>query len=191
MRSHFISLLFILSLVLSWNCHSEPKTETSAANQAEPASSSEVAPIDRLKSQVVDESDIYGRLRATVSVLQDEYTKSEPTMPGLKHVSVEIGADCILTISNKAYGDEVTRVNLQALDPNGFSLIPDLNEGDFPGLRIRTMESRPAVELLKNGALVTTQPELVIYLANRPAIERITPYMLQALNICQGVQYPD
>lgn len=112
-------------------------------------------------------------------------------MPGLKDVSVEIGADCVLTISNKAYGDEVTRVNLQALDPNGFGLIPDLNEGDFPGLRIRTLEAKPAVELLKNGALVTTRSELVIYLANRPAIERITPYMLQALNICQGVQYPD
>ena len=47
------------------------------------------------------------------------------------------------------------------------------------------------MEILKDGTVINKKAELVIYLANRPAIERITPYMLQALNICQGVQYPD
>jgi len=136
-----------------------------------------------------EQSEMDRRLQPTAVVLQEEFARSEEFMPGLKDVKVSIGADCILSISNRAFGKEITRVNLKDLDPGGFSLIPDVNEGDFPGLRIRTKDGAPAVEVLKNGVLINQKTELVLFLADRPAIERITPYMLQAMNICQGVQY--
>lgn len=189
MIKKFFLPVVLISLLFAWNCGLEQKEPAGPGDGDSTLTGKEL--IDRLESQAVEESDIGGRLLATVVVLQEEFSKSEKLMPGLKEVEVKIGADCILTISNRAFGKETTSVNLKDLDPNGFSLIPDLNEGDFPGLRIQTKGGAPAVEVLKNGVLSSKKTELVLYLANRPAIERITPYMLQALNICQGMQYPD
>ena len=183
----FPILLFALGGL--WNCKGDGPTNTSGAEADSRETGQEL--IDRLAAEAVDENDIQGRLQATVVVLQEEFAKSEKLMSGLKNVKVDIGADCVLTITNNAFGKETTRVSLKDLDPKGFSLIPDLTEGDFPGLRIQTLGGATAVEVLKDGAVINKKPELVLYMANRPAIERITPYMLQALNICHGVQYPD
>lgn len=179
-----VSVIFVIQL----GC----KSDNGAASVAETADSTLTGQqiIDQLKAQAVDESDILGRLQPTARVLQEEYTRSEAVMEGLKKVKVEVGGDCVLSISNAATG-ELTRVSLKDLDRQGFSLIPDLNEGDFPGLRIQTTGLKEAVELYKGGDLVLRKNELVIFLADRPAIERVTPYMLQALNICQGVQLPE
>ncbi|MBK7407703.1 MAG: hypothetical protein IPJ40_06235 [Saprospirales bacterium] len=147
MNRNFFSILLFFVLAASWSCQSNDRKPGAASG----TDTSALSGLEQLRAQAVDENDIYGRLRATVSILQDEFSRSEAAMPGLKKVSVEIDANCLLTISNKAFGDEMTRVNLQALDPNGFSLIPDLNEGDFPGLRVRTLGGKPAVELLKRA----------------------------------------
>lgn len=183
-----IKKFFLLSLSLwisLWGCkNDQPSSESLTVRE-------DSTLMEQLSARAVDENDISGRLKPTATVLMEEFTRSEKTMPGLKNVQVTIDADCVLTISNEASGKEVTRVNLQDLDPAGFSLIPDLNEGDFPGLRIQTKENKDLVAFSKDGELVRKKPELVIYMADRQAIERITPYMLQALNICQGVQYPD
>ena len=184
MNKKYFPLILLFVSGWSWSC--QP-----GAKDKEPATQTGKELIEQLEAQAVDESDIQGRVQITVEVLREEYAKSDAAMEGLKKVEVEIDANCVLTISNKAYGNEITRVNLKDLDPDGFGLIPDLNEGDFPGLRIMTKGGSQAVEILKDGTVINKKAELVIYLANRPAIERITPYMLQALNICQGVQYPD
>lgn len=189
-KKFFLPLLLVI-FVIQPGCKSD---NTAANGNSDGASGDSTLTgqqiIDQLKAKAVDESDISGRLQATVTVLQEEYTRSEAVMKGLKKVKVEVNGDCVLSISNAANG-EVTRVSLKDLDRQGFSLIPDLNEGDFPGLRIQTIGLKEVVELYKGGDLALKKSELVIYLADRPAIERITPYMLQALNICQGVQLPE
>lgn len=158
----FISLIAFLA------CKSEP---SNPQNDSDPDTGPAETPIEQLKSRAVEEGDIYGRLQPTATVLQEEYARSEKSIPNLKNVQVSIDADCLLTIVNQANGGETRRINLRNLDPQGFSLIPDQNAGDFPGLRIRARE----------GA---SESELIIYMADRPAIERITPYLLQAVNIC-------
>ncbi|MCB0640469.1 MAG: hypothetical protein KDC44_02480, partial [Phaeodactylibacter sp.] len=80
----------------------------------------------------------------------------------------------------------VTKVNLKDLDPEGFGLIPDFDADEFPGLRIRSINEAPVVEQYQEGKLVKKNNELVIYLATRESIERITPVMLQMLYLCQG-----
>jgi hypothetical protein len=158
----------LISLIAFLACKSEtPDSEPGGASDAGPAET----PIEQLKARAVEEGDIYGRLQPTATVLQEEYSRSEKALPNLKNVQVSIDADCILTIVNQSNGGETKRINLRNLDPQGFSLIPDQNAGDFPGLRIRARE----------GA---SESELIIYMADRPAIERITPYLLQAVNIC-------
>jgi hypothetical protein len=188
MNKKFFLPLVLVIFIIQLGC----KSDSGAPGAAETADSTLTGKqvIDQLKAQAVDESDILGRLQPTARVLQEEYTRSEAVMDGLKKVKVEIGGDCVLSISNAATG-ELTKVNLKDLDRQGFSLIPDLNEGDFPGLRIQTTGLKEVVELYKGGDLVLKKNELVILLADRPAIERITPYMLQALNICQGIQLPE
>jgi hypothetical protein len=161
-------LFLLISLLAFLACKSEaPGPETGSAPEASPAET----PIEQLKARAVEEGDIYGRLQPTATVLQEEYTRSEKALPNLKNVQVSIDAGCILTIVNQANGGDTKRINLRNLNPRGFSLIPDQNAGDFPGLRIQARE----------GA---SEPELIIYMADRPAIERITPYLLQAVNIC-------
>ncbi|MBK6905124.1 MAG: hypothetical protein IPH04_20560 [Saprospirales bacterium] len=180
-QKFFLPLFLFLS---AWSCNQPAGEVGSDSPKTED-------PVEQLKDKAVAEGDIYGRLQASVVVLQEEFTRSESSMPGLKQVKVAIDANCILSISNKAFGNEETRVSLRDLDPNGFGLLPDLNEGDFPGLSIRTLGGKEGVELWKDGTRVHQKTELAIHLANREAIGRITPYMLQAINICQGVQYPD
>ncbi|MFZ2899750.1 MAG: hypothetical protein WA004_14075 [Saprospiraceae bacterium] len=191
MNKKFFLPLVLVIFIIQLGCKSENGAASDAGDGAGVDSTlTGQQIIDQLKAQAVDESDILGRLQPTARVLQEEYTRSEAVMEGLKKVKVEIGGDCVLSISNAATG-ELTKVNLKDLDRQGFSLIPDLNEGDFPGLRIQTTGLKETVALYKGGDLVLKKNELVIYLADRSAIERITPYMLQALNICQGVQLPE
>lgn len=191
MNKKFFLLCALMMFVIQWGC----KPDKPSGNEAveAPGADSVITGrqmLDQLKAQAVDESDILGRLQPTVKVLQEEYTRSEPAMKDLDKVKVEIDGNCVLSIYN-GKTRELTRVNLKDLDRQGFSLIPDLNEGDFPGLRIHATGMKEAVELYKGRDLVLKKTELVIFLADRPAIERITPYMLQALNICQGVQLPE
>jgi len=165
-QSAMIQKFFLFILPISLLACRSDSPETAASDPQAPLS-----PTEQLKAAAVDESDIYGRLQLTVAVLQEEYARSETAMPGLKNVKISIDADCFLLIANQVNGGTTTRVKLRDLDPRGFSLIPDLNAGEFPGLRIKA----------KEGAAAN---ELIIYLADRPAIERITPYLLQAVNIC-------
>lgn len=188
MNKKFFLPLVLVIFIIQPACKSGNGGEGDAAGADSTLTGRQI--IDQLKAQAVDEGDLMGRLQPTAQVLQEEFTRSEKVMKGLKNVKVEISEDCVLSISNAATG-EVTKVSLKDLDRQGFSLIPDLNEGDFPGLRVQTTGLKEAVELYKGGDLALKKNELVIFLADRPAIERITPYILQALNICQGVRLPE
>ena len=158
----------LISLIAFLACKSDsPNPETGSASDTGPAET----PIEQLKARAVEEGDIYGRLQPTATVLQEDYTRSGKAIPSLKNVQVSIDADCILMIIQQPNGGETRWINLRNLDSQGFSLIPDQDSGDFPGLRIQAREG-------------VSESELIIYMADRPAIERITPYLLQAVNIC-------
>lgn len=192
MRKIVFPVLTLVLLIFYWNCKSDTShTDAPASGESHTSVVSENDLLEELKARAVDENDIQGRLQPTATVMQEEFSRSEALMPTIEAVSVGIDANCMLTISNRANGGEVIRVDLRALDDKRLRLIPDLTEGSFPGLQIATIDDQPVVQVLKNGSVVDTRSELVIYLADRPAIERITPYIVQALHICKGVQYPD
>lgn len=142
-----------------------------------------------LEAQSFEEDDIEGRIKNSISKAQAEFTKSEveEKMPGLKNVKLVVDADCNLTITNEDGEGSMTKLNLADLDAKtGFSLIADMAPGEFPGLRIKTIDEKAAVEIYQGGKLVNKDNELVIFLATRQHVERITPIMLQSIQICQG-----
>ena len=193
MIQKFFSPLFVLFLLLFWSCQSNESSRDAGADASPPDTSavSGQEMMDQLRAQALEESDIEGRLQATVGVIQEAFSRSEAAMPALQNVRVSIDGDCMLTIGNYPEPGAETRVSLKDLDPDGFQLIPDQQEGEFPGLRIRTLDGRPAVEVRKKGRVLQQKNELEIFMADREAIGRVTPYMVQALNICRGVTYPD
>ncbi len=143
--------------------------------------------LDSLRQQAVREDDKAGRIAMSLKPLREEFAKSEKVMPDLKQVRLEVGEDCILHLYNEAHGKEEIRVDLLKLDLNGFSLIPDFTQEDWPGLRIRTVNGEAAVEVYRDGKLVESRESLEIYMAERKNIERITPVMVQLLRICRDL----
>ena len=141
-----------------------------------------------LREQAVGEDDKLGRIEQALKPLREEYAKSEKVLSSLKDVKVEMGEDCVLHIYNHARGEEEVRVNVLKLDVDGgFSLIADMNPGDLPGLRIRTIGGESAVEFYRDGQLTGSQEALEIYMAERANIERITPALVQLLRVCRDL----
>ncbi|MCB0704658.1 MAG: hypothetical protein KDC34_05085 [Saprospiraceae bacterium] len=142
--------------------------------------------LNELREAALDEGDTVGRIMSSIKPIQEEFARSEPQMPELVDVEVSIDGNCNLKIVNHATGNIETRVNLKQLDSNGFSLIPDNDPGEFPGLQVSTIDQASVVEIYRNGELITRNNELVIKLVDRAAIERITPVLLQMMMICNG-----
>jgi hypothetical protein len=189
MIQKFFSILVILLPLFYWSCESNESPRDAPRTDSSTVSGREM--MDQLRAQALEESDIAGRLQATVTVMQEAFSRSEAAMPALQNVRVSIDGDCLLTIGNYPEPGAETRVSLHDLDPDGFQLIPDQQEGEFPGLRIRTLDGRSVVEVKKKGGVLQQKSELEIFMADREAIGRVTPYMVQALNICRGVTYSD
>ena len=139
-----------------------------------------------MSENALEEGDKAGRVLASIKPIQEEFTRSEADMPELSGVEVSIDGDCNLRITNHASGEIETRVNLNQLDSNGFSLIPDNAPGEFPGVRVASIGQEAIVEVYRNGELITRDNELVIKLVDRTAVERITPVLLQMMMICKG-----
>ncbi|HHJ50488.1 MAG TPA: hypothetical protein ENJ88_06230 [Phaeodactylibacter sp.] len=185
-------LLFAAMFFLVWgfpSCQSHSSENTSGQTQEE--NTEELTGKDLLQSlreQAVAEDDKPGRIEQALKPIREEYAKSEKVLASLKDVKVEMGEDCILHIYNHARGREEVRVDALKLDvEGGFSLIPDLNPGDLPGLRIRTIGGESAVEFYRDGKLTGTQDALEIYMAERSNIERITPALVQLLRVCRDL----
>ncbi len=145
-------------------------------------------PYENLRSIAIPEEDIMSRIELGLNTLQYEYDQSAPSMPDLGKMTVLVDEACNLTIRNEKNGDVYeTKVNMHDLniEQGGMRLIPDQQPGEFPGLRIKTINDIPVVSILKNGKEITYDNELVIYLANRKSIEKVTPAMVQTIRICQ------
>ena len=182
-------LVLMLSLAVFGCTEEKPvassDSETEINSGEAPATKSGKELLEELKAKAVDENDIEARLAGSIEPLREEYTKSAKAMSTLKDVAVSIDADCNLLIENSAKGKGLTKVNLKQLDTEGFGLIPDLNPEEYPGLRIKSIDEAPVVEEYLDGQLVNKNNELIIHLATRESIERITPVMLQMLYLCQ------
>jgi hypothetical protein len=188
MKPFFWSLLILVgSLVACQNASSDSNdSSTTAEEQAAQNKQSGEEILAELKEQAVSQGDFQGRLQTGINVLQQKYNDSEGQMPGIKSVEVTIDENCMLTISNQADGGSMVKVDLHKLDKDGFSLIPDRNEGEYPGLRIRTIGDEAAVAYYEGGQLKEMKDELVIFLADRDKVGQITPAILQTVNLCQG-----
>ena len=177
-----IYFIALLSALLLSACQDSSKPETPVI---EPETKTGKEILDDLKAQAIEEDDLLGRLNSGIKTVQEEFTKSEAAMPDLQNVQVTIDENCLLSIRN---GNQETRVDMHLLNAQtgGMSLIPDLNEGEFPGIRIETIDQEPVVEMYQNGKLVNKNNELVIHLATRKSIERIAPALVQTVQLCQS-----
>lgn len=183
MTLHKLSiLLFIPLLTIACN-------ENNTTQNTPPTNQTPIEPIEKLRDTAIPEEDIIGRIDQGLATVQTEYDRSVGSMPDLGKVTIESDFDCVLTIRNEKDGTVYeTKVDMNDLntEQGGFRLIPDHAAGDFPGLRISTKNDAPKVVILKDGKEMTKDNQLVIYLADRPAIEKITPAILQTIRICQN-----
>ena len=184
MKKLVFSLLGLMLLIGA--CKQSENPPVSEETPVEDSTQSGKEILDDLRDKAVSEDDLLGRLRSSLIPVQEEFARSENSMPQLSGVEVSVDENCQLTILNKAEGEIATKVNLGQLNTEGFSLIPDMTEDEFPGVRVSTLDEAAVVEIYRNGELLQKNNELVIHLVDRPAIERITPVILQMIMICQG-----
>lgn len=180
--------LAIASLLLA--CNSEPKEgnyqQVEQRSAAVPTGGNAA---EQLTAAALEETNYVERVRQSFVPLQEEIRKAKGKVPGIGDVTVLVDEQFNLLIENRYEGSVVqTKVNLKHLNNSqgGMMLIPDKNPGEFPGLRILVKDGQPGVQILKDGKLEKEEKQLEIYLADRSAIERITPAVLQALNIANG-----
>lgn len=175
---------------LLFACGNEPKDgdfqQVGADSPEIPANAS---PTEQLQAVALEETDYLKRIQQSFVPLQQEYQKANGVVPNIGEVGIYVDKNYTLMIENKFKGSTYqTKVNLKNLNnaQGGMMLIPDNAPGEFPGLKIFVKDGMPGVEIIKDGKLVREERQLEIYLADRAGIERVTPAILQALNIANG-----
>ncbi|GAB4241916.1 MAG: hypothetical protein Kow0027_00010 [Saprospiraceae bacterium] len=152
-------------------------------------SSASADPMADIRAKAIPEDDIYRRVSQSLVPLQEEYRKASGKIPGIGKVTVFVDEHLTVLIKNEVKGDVFeTKFNLKNLqsEGSGMRLVPDLSPGEFPGLRIFTIDNKPLVETYKNGELISTDDYFEIFLPARENIERITPVMVQTIKIAHG-----
>ncbi len=179
-----IALVLFIAACNNDNSTSANGTEAKAVGEAGEGTASYT--YDNMKAKALKEEDTYGRVKQSLVTLQDAFTKSEGKIPNRGKVTVFLDDHLTVQIKNEYKGDVYeTNVNLKDLNPEngGMKLMPDLAEGENPGLLIFTIEGKGKVEKYKNGKLISEDNQLEIYMPDRESIERITPAIVQALNV--------
>jgi hypothetical protein len=183
-KSRNILALLVIAFLISCTNNQSNEESTSTVENTSPKT-----PMDELRAEAIPEEDVMGRILQGLEVIQLEYDRSAVGMADLGKVTIDADFDCILTIKNELDGVVYeTKVNMNDLDTEqgGFRLIPDHAPGDFPGLRISTKSDAEAVQILKDGKEMTRDNQLLFYMIDRQAIEKITPAILQTIRICQN-----
>lgn len=191
----FKKILFPVAFAaLFFTCKNDPKPDNFQAVDAnQPMVPENATPSEKLKATAIDESNYMERVRSSFIPLQEEYRKANGKVPGIGEVNVFVDDNFVLLIENTHGGHTYqTKVNLKNLngEQGGLMLIPDRNPGEFPGLKILVLDGRNGVEIIKDDKLVREARQLEIFLADRTAIERVTPAIVQALNVVNG-KVPD
>lgn len=176
--------------VFSSACGHDPKPgEFVKVESAQPAVDSTATAMEKIKARAIAEDDYVGRVRSSLTVLQEEYTNAKGKIKGIGDVSVKVDELFNLLIENKEGGHVyTTQVNLKNLNPEqgGLQLIPDLTEAEDPGLKIMVLDGKPGVVYSIDGAKQREDKWLEIRLPERKNIERLTPAMVQALYVVHG-----
>ena len=179
--------LLIISILFFSACGNEPKSNETGSSESQDVAAQEGAALGHLKKNALAEDDYFGRVESSLVTLQDEFRKAEGQVPGLGKMTVFVDKNFILLLKNEIDGDVIeTKVSLKHLNPNngGMSLVPDLNPGEYPGVKLHVLSGREGVEVRKNGVVESQDGrELTIFLPDRKSVERITPAIAQALNI--------
>ncbi len=184
-------LIFPFALaVLFFACKNDAKDSNFQQVEANsPAIPADGSPTDQIMAAALEETDYLQRVRQSFVPLQEEYRKANGKVPGIGEVTIFVDDNYTLLVENKFKGSTYqTKVNLKNLNnaQGGMALVPDNAPGEFPGLKVYVKDGKPGVELSKDGNVVREERQLEIFLADRPGIERVTPAILQALNIANG-----
>ncbi|MCF8244463.1 MAG: hypothetical protein K9J37_07090 [Saprospiraceae bacterium] len=184
-------LIFPLAFAaLFFACKNDSKDSSFQQVEANsPAIPADGSPADQLRAVAMEETNYLQRVRQSFVPLQEEYRNANGKVPGIGEVNIFVDDNYTLLIENKFKGSTYqTKVNLKNLNnaQGGMALVPDNAPGEFPGLKVYVKDGKPGVELSKDGKVVREERQLEIFLADRPGIERVTPAILQALNIANG-----
>jgi len=185
--------MFFLVALSFWlfACGQKQQSSSQTTNSLNPpiaAGEGETDNVQKLKEVAIDEDDMFGRISSGIYTVDAEFDKSENLMPDLGKVKVTIDENCLLVIKNERDGNIFeTRVNLKDLDTKSGSirLLPDREEGSFPGISFSTINQEAVVEVIKNGEVITKDNALEIHLATREGIEKIAPALLQTIRLCK------
>jgi len=181
-----IALLFIFAECKNETSNTANAGESNVQAVGAADTSSSTYSYEELKAKALREEDTYGRVKQSLVTLQDAYTKSEGKIPNRGKVTVFLDEHLTMQIKNEYKGDVYeTKVNLTDLNAEngGMKLLPGLAPGDFPGLLVFTLEGKGKVEQYKNGKLISEDNQLEIYMPGRASIERLTPALVQAINV--------
>lgn len=184
------ALAFFVFAMFFFACGNDNPPDGNYAQVSETDQSSTAAdPMADIRSKAIPEEDIYQRVSRSLVPLQEEYRKANGKVTGVGKVTIFVDEHLTMLIKNEVGNDVFeTKVNLKNLqsEGKGMRLVPDLSPGEFPGLRIFTVDNKPLVETYKNGELISTDDYLEIFLPARENIERITPVMVQTIKIAHG-----
>jgi len=188
-------ILFIVVAIIFAACVNEPQpsAETPKTPQKESSAVVETASGKKmvLPDKPVGEDDLMGRMAFGIRTLQEEFDRSSADMQMIGNVKVVIDEQANLLIQNEVNGSlKEMKVNLNDLETGqgGFQLLPDQEEGEYPGLLIHTKQNAQKVAYYVDGKLRQRSGELQLFMVDRSAIERITPAMLQTIRIAQKLQ---
>lgn len=182
-----IILLSSLAILLA-GCQTETSVKEPNVSQVPSTSDNSNK---RIHETAVDENDLMGRMAFGIRTLQEEYDRSSASMPSLGKVTVSVDERGNFTIRNEVNGEiRETKVNLRDLDSEqgGFRLLADGEVTEYPGLLVQTVRNAQKVEHLVDGKIRQKNSELQIFMVDRPAIERITPALLQTVRLAKTIQ---
>ncbi len=183
-------LLFIFGFSFILSCKNEPSTPENTQPVIPVESNQLTGGLKDLKSQALDESDMFGRVNQSLGVLQKEFQVSSQTNSDMGKMTVFVDEKFTVLMRNEKDGKVFdTKVNLKNLNPeNGsFRLIPNVELNDLPGFAISVIEGKEGVERSKDGEIIAkNERELQIFMATRQNIETVVPAFVQALNVVHG-----
>jgi hypothetical protein len=144
---------------------------------------------DELAANAIPDSDVVGKVKYSLTALQEEYKKADGVVPGIGKVTLLLDENLTLIIKNEFQGKTYeTRADLKSLDPetSHIGVIVDQNPGEFPGIQIPVLAGKSKVLKMEDGKVKSKEDFLEIKLADRPGIERIAAAMMNAIQSAHG-----
>ena len=190
MNTRLLIFLAVFVFIASCTPTAENTEETNDPTTEETSTPDDQSLIESVRATALPEEDINGRLNVGMSKLVDALKAAEGVVPDVKDTDLKIDENCLAVYkTTKSDGVWEYHIDFNKMETanGGFQLIPDHSAGEFPGLIMRTQNGAPIIKVFRDGKAMQNDNEWIIYLADRPAVEKVVPAILQSMNICQSL----